>query len=84
MLWESMDALEAYFSDIRMGSDDRPFETRWDYIVVEDVPYGPYGRNTVLGWWKGVRRENGTYDIIKLDKSPIAYADEVRNFTISG
>lgn len=89
-LWKTMEELEDYFKCIRDGEDDRPFECRWDYIVVEKVPYGMYGVNEIVGWWKGIKRKgkyNGkynTYDIIKLDESPLDYADECFNFTISG
>lgn len=85
MLWGSMEEVEEYLDAIREGRDDRPFELRWNYLVVEKVYFGPYSINEVMGWWKATKQENGSvmgYDLEKLEECPLPGVEGCFNFTI--
>ncbi len=86
-LFRSEQEMEKYLDHIRQGNDDRPFEHRWNYLVAEWVPYGPYGANKVVGWYQGIL-DGTTWNVVKLDKCPMDGVDPdpdaANNFTISG
>lgn len=86
ILWKTLEDVEKYLDAVREGRDDRPFELRWNHLVVEKVYFGPYSDSEVVGWWRAEKQPNEGimgYDLIKLEKAPFDWAEDFSNFTIS-
>jgi len=65
---------------------DSLYECRWNYVVVERVPAGPYPENEVIGWWKAEYDEEKPPQLkyTKLSECPIPGGNKMFNFTELG
>lgn len=60
---------------------DDPCEHKYNYIIIEKVPSGPFPINEIISWWKAYYKDNRLSEIIRLKKSPIQNIEHIYNIT---